>query len=555
MGSQSIRTKIALWTGLCLLLTSSVNLTLSVFSAREEAMRDAQQIATASAVENMLRIRTVLERAMFTAKGFAQSVTAAKDHDQRITFSRRHINLMLRRMILENPDFVGGATCWEPNAFDGRDAEYANTPGHDDSGRISYYWFQDGAGNVSMDILTELDSKSWYVDPVRKKHETLSEPYVYPIHGKDIFMTTVSVPIQDNRQVYGVATIDVTLDFLQHLVDDANVFDGAGRMAIISNKGVLVAASGTGELAGKPLQGQLGYSQPLLNSVAQGESYYDWNEQGMEIGVPLIVGQNDRPWGIYIQIPADRVMASVNALMWNELGGGVVSISIALLLLWVIATRITKSIRMGTEMAESIGRGDLSPRLRLNREDEVGKLAEALNRMAESLSFRASQAENLAAGELQQRLALASELDVFSQSLQTMTENFNNVIGHVDCSSKQIILASEQIAEISRGMILGASRQATLIEEVSRTVSGLASQLQSEEVPSREVSDLLADRLLQVREVLDQIGRIAHENVAQAGDCASTNKELADHASSLDHELQRFTFLEQINAKTPTDCR
>ena len=555
MGSQSIRTKIALWTGLCLLLTSSVNLTLSVLSAREEAMRDAQQIATASAVENMLRIRTVLERAMFTAKGFAQSVTAAKDHDQRITFSRRHINLMLRRMILENPDFVGGATCWEPNAFDGRDAEYANTPGHDDSGRISYYWFHNDFGNVSMDILTELDSKSWYVDPLRKKHETLSEPYVYPIHGRDVFMTTVSVPIQDSHQVYGVATIDVTLDFLQQLVEDANVFAGAGRMAIISNEGVLVAASGSGDLAGKPLQGQLGYSQPLLNSVAQGESYYDWNEQGMEIVIPLIVGQNDRPWGIYIQIPADQVMASVNALMWSELGGGIASIAIALLLLWVIATRITKSIRMGTEMAESIGRGDLSPRLRLNQADEVGKLAEALNQMAESLSFKASQAENLAAGELQQRLALASELDVFSHSLQTMTENFNNVISHVCSSSKQIIIDSEQIAQISHGMILAASRQATLIEEVSRTVSELASQFKPEEVPSREVSDLLADQLLQVREMLDEIGWIAHENVAQAGGCASTNKELAGHAMSLEHELQRFTFLDQINTKTPTDYR
>ncbi|MCD6527896.1 MAG: methyl-accepting chemotaxis protein [Desulfuromonas sp.] len=527
---------------------------MSVISARKEAMFDAQQIATVSAVENMLKIQTVLERAMFTARGFAQSVTATKDLDQQMTLSRRHINLMLRRMVLENPDFVGGSTCWEPDAFDGRDAEHANTLGHDSTGRVNYYWVQDGSGNVSMENLTTFADESWYRDPVRKRHETLSEPYMYPIRDKDVFMTTVSVPIQDKSQVYGVVTIDLTLGFLQQLVDEANVFAGDGRMSIVSNAGVQVAASGTGAMAGKPLAGQPGYSPQLLENISRGETYYDWNEQGMEISVPLLVGQNDRPWGIYIQVPARTVLASVNALMWKELGSGLISIAIALLLLWVIATKISRSIRMGTAMAESIGRGDLSPRLKLDRTDEMGKLADAMNRMAESLSDKASQAENIAADELQQRLALTSELDLFAQALQTITVNFNNVLSQIDCNGRQIILSSDEITEISRTMALRASKQADQVEQISRTVSEIANQLQLEGLQNGESIEQLAQRLQQVREVLDQIGWVAHHNAAQAGECLNVNNELNDHALSLNLELQRVKFLEQMNAGTPSDC-
>lgn len=345
MGSKSIRVRIAMWAGFCLLITSGVNLTASVISARKEAMVDARQMATASAVENMLTIRTELEAAMFTARGFAQSAAAAKDQQHVTPFSRAQLSAMLRRVILENPDFVGGSNCWEPNAFDGRDAEFANTPGHDETGRIGYYWYQDGPGEVSMAYISAMDNEIWYKHPLRKKHETLSEPYWFPIEDQQVLMTTVTVPIQDQGQVFGVATIDLTLGFLQQLVDSAHVFDGYGSMAIISNAGMQVAASGAGQYAGRPLAGVAGYSAALLESIAKGVPYYDWNAQGMEICVPLVVGMHDEPWGIFIQVPTERVMASVHALMWQELGGGLVSITIALMLLWVIATKISKPIR------------------------------------------------------------------------------------------------------------------------------------------------------------------------------------------------------------------
>ena len=53
---------------------------------------------------------------------------------------RAIVNLSLYSLVHANPDFVGAWAVFEPNALDGLDAQFINTPGSDRTGRfISYY--------------------------------------------------------------------------------------------------------------------------------------------------------------------------------------------------------------------------------------------------------------------------------------------------------------------------------------------------------------------------------------------------------------------------------
>ncbi|VAX25640.1 hypothetical protein MNBD_NITROSPINAE04-684, partial [hydrothermal vent metagenome] len=81
-------------------------------------------------------------------------------------------------------------------------------------------------------------------------------------------------------------------------------------------------------------------------------------------------------------------LASINKRLANNrdtvlLGVGV-SIFVALLLGFVIARSLAKPLSSITEVAELIADGDYSKRLPLTGKDEIGKLAQAFNRMAES---------------------------------------------------------------------------------------------------------------------------------------------------------------------------
>ncbi|GKT29440.1 methyl-accepting chemotaxis sensory transducer with Cache sensor, partial [Aduncisulcus paluster] len=83
---------------------------------------------------------------MTHAQGQAQGLasTFAQFRRENIELSRQDAISMLVGLIKGDDNFIGGSNGWEPNAFDGRDAEYANTDLHDKTGRLIPYAFWAG---------------------------------------------------------------------------------------------------------------------------------------------------------------------------------------------------------------------------------------------------------------------------------------------------------------------------------------------------------------------------------------------------------------------------
>ncbi|HEY1107789.1 MAG TPA: cache domain-containing protein, partial [Opitutaceae bacterium] len=103
-------------------------------SARADALTIAQQQAVGAA---HVAART-LGRALEVAETLAQSVEGMVEQGPK--GDRALIDTILRRVLEENPEFLGVWTIWEPDAFDGKDAAFARQPGHDATGRFIPYW-------------------------------------------------------------------------------------------------------------------------------------------------------------------------------------------------------------------------------------------------------------------------------------------------------------------------------------------------------------------------------------------------------------------------------
>ena len=48
--------------------------------------------------------------------------------------------VFLKQVLVDNPGFLAVWTCWEPNALDGKDADFIDAFGHDETGRYLPYW-------------------------------------------------------------------------------------------------------------------------------------------------------------------------------------------------------------------------------------------------------------------------------------------------------------------------------------------------------------------------------------------------------------------------------
>jgi len=134
------------------------------------------------------------------------------------------------------------------------------------------------------------------------------------------------------------------------------------------------------------------------------------------------------PWVVYVDVPAEVALIAARADFVRDLMIGSLMLSLALLLAWLIAERITAPVRQLTADAAALGTGQLSRRSTVQTDDEIGVLANVFNESAGAIeqlvgNLRTAQTEVRALNtHLEQRVrdrtaqlaALNSELEAFS---------------------------------------------------------------------------------------------------------------------------------------------
>ena len=154
---------------------------------------------------------------------------------------------------------------------------------------------------------------------------------------------------------------------------------------------------------------------------------------------------------------------------------------------------ITTPLLQALSFAESVARGQLNNRLRLNRRDEIGKLSQALDSMVDSLNEKIAEAnkksEEAAQKEIEATRAMrraeesGEEARAKTESMLTAANRLEEVADIVSSASAQL---SAQIEQSERGASEQASRvteTATAMEEMNSTVievaknAGIASEV------------------------------------------------------------------------------
>lgn len=119
---------------------------------------------------------------------------------------------VLRLALQAAPDTYGTWCVWEPGALDGRDQEFRNHPGHDQTGRYVPFWFN-ASGSPRLEPNTNYQHPGigdYYLIPKQTHRERTVHlsPYV-DCSGKQHFFTCHTVPIIHEGRFLGVVGIDV----------------------------------------------------------------------------------------------------------------------------------------------------------------------------------------------------------------------------------------------------------------------------------------------------------------------------------------------------------
>ena len=107
---------------------------------------------------------------------------------------------------------------------------------------------------------------------------------------------------------------------------------------------------------------------------------------------------------------------------------------------WLVRM-VLKPMRELEETAMAISEGDLSRRIRIRRNDEVGKVSVAFNQMADRVEYQMAQLEDVSERRLQLLGSLTHEL----KTPMTSIIGYSDTLLHVKISKEQEKKALEHI--------------------------------------------------------------------------------------------------------------
>lgn len=460
------------------LLSYAVTISYIAHSASHMARSEAEEKALEMASKHGLMIQADLDNAMDIVRAMAHALEGVKMSGQ--VPDRGQINAMLKNLLKETPDLIGMASCWEPDALDGRDADFMNTQGHDESGRFAPYWNR-GNGTIEVEPLVNFDTDAWYQIPKRTGKEIITEPYVYPVGGKDVLMTTVVAPIKANGTFLGIVTADIALDAFGKMMADVKPFN-SGYGYLLSNEGFTVYHPNKaviGKNAADVIKGK--ERAPFIDALKKGQTFsmVRQSENGgmdtFQILVPITIGKTDTPWAIGIVAPLDEMLAGAQSLRNTSIVIGVAGFLLLVGVVWFVSMALVIRPINGVvaglrDIAE--GEGDLTLRLPVTTSDEIGQLSSWFNTFIEKLQRIIGELAGQATGmDDSSRALLGVAGDLASQADNT-SERSTSVSG----AAEEMTANINDVAAAMEQTSANSDMVATAAEEMTATIGEVAKQ-------------------------------------------------------------------------------
>ncbi|SMQ30798.1 methyl-accepting chemotaxis sensory transducer with Cache sensor [Pseudomonas helmanticensis] len=589
--SLSIRLKIVLLSGLCLLGVVALIVGMNIYQTNQNdelVSNSSNQLLTAS-VQNLLQAKAA-EQAVRVQKTFGESltvITALADQikDMRVMAAKRsldagalreELNLSLKTAFERNDKVLGIWLAFEPNGLDGKDSEFVSDAARqsNEAGRFATYWSR-AAGSSLNTIMVEEDLtkttlsvsgtpyNSWYTCPRDNKRTCLLDPYADTVGNKEMLMTTISVPLIIDGKAIGVVGVDIALDALQAAAVDSqrNLFNNAGHMLIVSGSGVLGADSSDASKVGKKISDTLGADgKDVLQLLTSGTPKILEQGELIRAVYPVDPIGNSRAWGVVIDLPKHVLLADsvkLQAVLDDAQETGVITallVAVAaglvgLLLIWLTASGVTRPINSVAEMLKNIasGEGDLTQRLNYSKKDELGELVNWFNRFLDKLQPTIAQIKQSiteARGTADQSSEIARQT---SEGMQVQFREIDQVAtasNEMSATAHDVANSASNAANAAKGADQSARDGMSIIERSTRDINQLADEV------SKAVTEVeaLAVNSEQIGSVLEVIRSIAEQTnllalnaaieAARAGESGRGFAVVADEVRNLAKRTQ-----------------
>jgi methyl-accepting chemotaxis protein len=451
---------------------------------------------------------------------------------------RAVFDAVLRAAAERSPEFLGTWAGFEPNAVDGRDAEFAGKDTSDKTGRFLAYWNRT-SGQVARDVLTGYETDPYYRQPQELNRPVIIEPYFYPVGGKSDLIMSLGVPMKSKGKIIGTIGVDVDLTTLYAPLASVKPF-GDGYLTIVSAGGMAIMHP-VADAIGKPIATTDEQVAAAARKAIESKTTIRFDAIGRDgqlwhyVAEPIQADQTQEIWAAVAAIPSATLAAATDRVRSTMIIVAVASVGlVGALLFGLLQLLMGRPLHALGRTVDAMAAGDYDRRVNeARRRDEIGVIGQAVERFREGLKRQAADAANIdalnrAKQEAERHALMVRLADQFEREVGGIVDVVSSAAARLQTTAQTLTSVAEDAASQS-GIVNSAAREASTnvatvvssadelgqsVREISRNVAHSAT-LSVEAVHEADASAAVIDELsaaaTQIGDILKMITAIAHQ--------------------------------------------